>query len=118
MSLTAFSIANFKAFAASQRILLRPITLIYGANSSGKSSAKHALALARHAIETGNLDIHRTRIGGEAIDLGGFRQYVHPGRDSSCYCCLRSYRNQFAHPYLNRIWGMEVLAARVAPQPA
>lgn len=77
MSLTAFSIANFKAFAASQRIPLRPITLIYGANSSGKSSAIHALALAHHAIETGDLDIQRTRIGGEAIDLGGFRQYVH-----------------------------------------
>ena len=77
MSLTAFSIANFKAFAASQRIPLRPITLIYGANSSGKSSAIHALALAHHAVETGALDVQRTGIGGESIDLGGFRQYVH-----------------------------------------
>ena len=64
MSLTAFNIANFKAFAASQRVPLRPITLIYGANSSGKSSAIHVLALAHHAIETGVLDIQRTRIGG------------------------------------------------------
>ena len=83
MNLKSFSIANFKAFAASQRIPLRPITLIYGANSAGKSSVIHSLALAHHAIETGNLDIHRTRIGGESIDLGGFRQYVHrrdPGR--------------------------------------
>lgn len=77
MSLTAFSIANFKAFAASQRVPLRPITLIYGANSAGKSSVIHALALAHHAIETGDLDTQRTQIGGEAIDLGGFRQYVH-----------------------------------------
>ena len=77
VNLTAFSIANFKAFAASQRIPLRPITLIYGANSAGKSSAIHALALAHHAIETGDLDVQRTRIGGESIDLGGFRQYVH-----------------------------------------
>ena len=77
VNLTAFSIANFKAFAASQRIPLRPITLIYGANSAGKSSAIHALALAHHAIETGDLDIQRTRIGGDSIDLGGFRQYVH-----------------------------------------
>ena len=38
MTLTAFSIANFKAFAATQRVPLRPITLIYGANSAGKSS--------------------------------------------------------------------------------
>ena len=84
MTLTAFSIANFKAFAATQRVPLRPITLIYGANSAGKSSVIHALALAHHAIETGNLDTQRTQIGGESIDLGGFRQYVHQrGRDRS-----------------------------------
>ena len=77
MTLTAFSIANFKAFAATQRVPLRPITLIYGANSAGKSSVIHAIALAHHAIETGNLDAQRTQIGGESIDLGGFRQYVH-----------------------------------------
>ncbi len=77
MTLTALRIANFKAFAASQRVPLRPITLIYGANSAGKSSVLHALALAHHAIETGDLDTQRTQIGGDAIDLGGFRQYVH-----------------------------------------
>ena len=77
MTLTAFRVANFKAFAASQRVPLRPITLIYGANSAGKSSVVHALVLAHHAIETGDLDIQRTQIGGESIDLGGFRQYVH-----------------------------------------
>ena len=27
--------------------------------------------------KTGDLDTQRTRIGGEIIDLGGFRQYVH-----------------------------------------
>ena len=74
---TTFQIANFKAFGVAQRIPLRPITLIYGANSAGKSSILHALALAHHAIETGELDTRRTRIGGESIDLGGFRQYVH-----------------------------------------
>jgi predicted ATPase len=77
MTLTAFRIANFKAFAAAQRVPLRPITLVYGANSAGKSSILHALALAHHAVETGELDTQRTQIGGESIDLGGFRQYVH-----------------------------------------
>ncbi len=77
MTLTAFRIANFKAFADTQRVPLRPITLIYGANSAGKSSVIHALALAHHAISTGELDIQRPHIGEESIDLGGFRQYVH-----------------------------------------
>ena len=77
MILKALHIANFKAFAIAQRLPLRPLTLIYGTNSAGKSSILHALALAHHAVETGDLDTQRTRIGGEVIDLGGFRQYVH-----------------------------------------
>ena len=31
------------------------------------------------------------------------------GCDLSCYGCLRSYRNQFAHPYLNRERALEFL---------
>ena len=31
------------------------------------------------------------------------------GCDSSCYGCLRSYRNQFAHPHLNRKRALEFL---------
>lgn len=80
MNVSAFRVANFKAFAAGQRVPLRPITLVYGANSAGKSSVLHALALSHHAIETGDLDTQRTQIGGESIDLGGFRQYVHRHR--------------------------------------
>lgn len=47
-----------------------------------------------------------------------FAQVVHSGRervqgncgcDSSCYGCLRSYRNQFAHPYLNRERARQIL---------
>ena len=31
------------------------------------------------------------------------------GCDSSCYGCLRNYRNQFAHPYLDRKLALDVL---------
>jgi predicted ATPase len=75
--LTAIRVGNFKAFAEAQRIPVRPLTLIYGANSSGKSSVLHSLLFAHHAAETGELDTHLTRIGGDAVDLGGFRQFVH-----------------------------------------
>ena len=77
MILQGLRVANFKAFGPSQTVPLRPITLLYGANSAGKSSVVHALALAHHAVETGELDTQRTGIGGDSIDLGGFRQYVH-----------------------------------------
>jgi AAA15 family ATPase/GTPase len=75
--LTAIRVGNFKAFGESQRIPIKPLTFIYGANSSGKSSVLHSLLLARHIQETGDLDVYRTTIGGESVDLGGFKQYIH-----------------------------------------
>lgn len=84
--LQALRVGNFKAFADAQRIPLKPITLIFGPNSAGKSSFLHSLALA-HEAQFGRekrsltrLDVHHTDVGGSAIDLGGFRQYVHRGQ--------------------------------------
>jgi len=75
--LTAIQVGNFKAFADAQRIPIRPLTLIYGANSSGKSSVIHSIVFARHALETGDLDIHRTnnrRMEWSAeLDTAGFK---------------------------------------------
>ncbi|MCB9365893.1 MAG: AAA family ATPase [Calditrichaeota bacterium] len=84
----AVSVGNFKAFGTEQRIPLRPITLVYGANSSGKSSILHSLLFARHAQETDEqqvsvLDTHRTKIGGDSVDLGGFRQFIHQRNPSN-----------------------------------
>ena len=39
------------------------------------------------------------------------------GCDSSCYGCLRSYRNQFAHPHLNRRHALEILARHAQSAP-
>jgi hypothetical protein len=81
--LAALHIGNFKAFADTQRVPLKPITLIFGPNSAGKSSFIHSLALAHEAQfgrdkrSLARLDVHHTDIGGSSIDLGGFRQYVH-----------------------------------------
>ena len=72
-----FSFGNFKAFGETQTLPIRPVTLVFGPNSTGKSSIIHALLLARHALEGGELDATETSIGGKAVDLGGFRQYVH-----------------------------------------
>ena len=79
--ITGLKIGNFKAFSDTQYVPIRPITLIFGPNSSGKSSILHSLIFAHHAQETGVFDIHLTNIGGTAVDLGGFRQFIH-GRDS------------------------------------
>lgn len=72
-----FSLGNFKAFAETQAIPVKPLTLIFGGNSSGKSSIIHGLLLAQEAVRDGRLDLTKTKIGGDSVDLGGFRQYVH-----------------------------------------
>jgi len=80
--LTTLHLGNFKAFDDTQSVPVRPLTLVYGPNSAGKSSLIHGLILARQAAETGDLDVHRASVGGDSVDLGGFRQYVHR-RDTS-----------------------------------
>lgn len=73
----AIHLGNFKAFAETQHIPVKPITLIFGPNSAGKSSIIHSLALTHEALRTGELDLFRTNLGGSSIDLGGFKQYIH-----------------------------------------
>ena len=74
--ITAFYIENFKAIGESQRIPLKPITLIFGPNSVGKSSTLQSLALAHEAQRTGNFDVFSTQVGGASVDLGGFNQFL------------------------------------------
>lgn len=75
--LTALYLGNFKAFAETQEIPIRPITLIFGANSSGKSSIIHSLLLAQQGMETDDYDVGQPEFSGELVDLGGFENYVH-----------------------------------------
>ena len=53
--LTEFSIGNFQAFNTPQRVPLKPITLVFGPNSTGKSTLLRSLLVARHAILNGRL---------------------------------------------------------------
>lgn len=76
----SLSICNFKGFSDEVRIELRPITMLFGANSAGKSSVLHALQYAREILERNNANADRTLQGGDAVDLGGFLNLVH-GRD-------------------------------------
>lgn len=78
--LRALSLKNFKGFSDEVRIELRPITLLFGANSAGKSSVLQALQYMREILERQNVNADRTLQGGEAVDLGGFANLVH-GRD-------------------------------------
>lgn len=73
----SYSLENFKSFGSKQKIPLKPITLIYGANSSGKSSVIHGYLFIRELLKTGKCDLSSFTIGGELLDLGGYKQYLH-----------------------------------------
>lgn len=75
----ALFLGNFKAFGATQKVPLRPLTIVFGPNSSGKSSIIHSLLFAHEALTSKKpnaLDVHCPQLGGDSVDLGGFRQLV------------------------------------------
>ena len=76
MRLIRIEIENFKGIGRRQAIELRPITLLFGPNSAGKSTILHALHYLREILERGNIDPDVTIAGG-MIDLGGFETLVH-----------------------------------------
>ena len=76
MRLSRIEIENFKGIGSTQALELRPITLLFGPNSAGKSTILHALHYLREILERGNVDPDVTAAGG-MIDLGGFATLVH-----------------------------------------
>ncbi len=74
---TAVEIENFKGIGRPVRIDLRPITLLFGRNSAGKSTVLHALCYAHEILSHRNVNARKTELGGEQIDLGGFHNFVH-----------------------------------------
>ena len=70
-------IENFKGIASRQRIELAPLTLLFGANSAGKSTVLQALLYLHELLERGTADVDRTELGGNVLELGGFARLVH-----------------------------------------
>ena len=74
--LKSIEIENFKAFANLQKLNLSPITLIYGANSSGKSSIIHSLMVLKQSILFPNLKggIYSDK---RILDVGSYETMVY-----------------------------------------
>lgn len=69
---------NFKGIGPQGAdIPIRPITLLFGANSAGKSTVLQALHYLRDVLERRNANPDATISGGAKQDLGGFRSLVH-----------------------------------------
>jgi hypothetical protein len=75
--LTSLEIENFKGIGGRQRIDFAPLTLLFGANSAGKSSILQALVYLHELIERGSADVDTTELGGHVLELGGFARLVH-----------------------------------------
>ena len=75
--ITGISIENFKGIGERVDIELRPITLLFGANSAGKSTVLHALQYAAHVLSGADMDVRSMGNGQGTADLGGFQNLVH-----------------------------------------
>jgi len=68
--LTHICLENFKSFKQRAELQLAPITLLYGPNSSGKSSIIQAMMYGYEVIANDWLDVDQCSLS--PIDLGGF----------------------------------------------
>jgi len=76
MSIKSMTISNFKGIKDEVKIDFKPITLLFGPNSAGKSTIIQALHYAYEAIGRRNFDAKSSYFGGQAIDFGGFKNIV------------------------------------------
>lgn len=72
-----YQISNFKPFAESAVIPVRPITLIFGPNSSGKSSILQSLIMLKQTIEKAGKETPLLPKEESLVDLGNFREFIH-----------------------------------------
>lgn len=75
--LREYQLTNFKAFSNPQTIPIRPITLIYGANSSGKSSIIQSLLMLKQTLEQAEDTATVLLPQGSLVDLGNYLEFIH-----------------------------------------
>jgi hypothetical protein len=75
-------IGNLKAFSGIHRAQLAPITLLYGANSAGKSSLIQSLLLLKQTFESTDPQQPALVLRGNLVDLGSVPGIMH-GHDTS-----------------------------------
>lgn len=70
-------LSNFKAFADAVKIPIKPITLIFGANSSGKSSIIQSLLLLKQTMDDAESPEPTLIAKGSLVDLGSYGEFIH-----------------------------------------
>jgi hypothetical protein len=75
--ISSLTLANFKGIAGPEIVPIRPLTLIYGPNSAGKSSILQALLLLKQSAEHAENPEVALLPKGPHVNLGGYRELVH-----------------------------------------
>ncbi len=74
--LREYQLTNFKAFAGPEKLPIRPITLIYGPNFSGKSSVLQSLLLLKQTLQEAEDPDTVLLPKGNLVNLGSYREFV------------------------------------------
>ena len=80
MTIDAIRLQNFMAFEDTGWLELRPITLLFGRNSSGKSAFIRALLLLRQSLNSAQAGDPFLFESPHGVDIGGFKEMVHNGQ--------------------------------------
>src|SRR5574344_135164 len=70
------SLSNFRSFEDMQNILIKPITLVYGANSVGKSSILKSLLLMKQSLEDATNINSNLTTKGHFVDVGNYKDFI------------------------------------------
>ncbi|MEK6644166.1 MAG: DUF3696 domain-containing protein [Planctomycetota bacterium] len=75
MAIRSLRLKNFKCFEDSGEVPLKPLTLVFGRNNTGKSTLLHGLLVLRQSLESSSGA--RLNLRGPLYDAGTFGDVVH-----------------------------------------
>ena len=109
----AYSVAYAVLLGAAETLNV-PNTDLNVTITAGNNSNESAIVLYDNVPGGAGLvaQLEKVSVFNEVINSAQKRVQSNCGCDSSCYGCLRSYRNQFAHSKLNRTRALEFLSLK------
>ena len=106
IALNQIIIENFKSYGEMQRINIADLTILMGANSSGKSTALQALLMLKQTMECNSPDIDLL-LSGKYVTLGNFDDVVNDSKKTNIsigigFCSINPSED-YCETYVNEI---------------
>ncbi len=103
--ITAISVQGFKSLANESRIEIRPLTILAGANSSGKSSIMQPLLLMKQTLEA-SYDPGPLLLNGPNVNFTSFDQFISRLQKNSDCQGFSVEINHAAYPTLKVVFSL------------